>query len=99
MERKTVAETSPYLISGFYGDICIDMMIESLQAYKAQGFTLVEIEKEEARYPEESDSPVVVATKRRLENDEEYQRRIEEDLRNKELRRKAYLQLKEEFGE
>ena len=99
MERKTVTETSPSLISGFYGDIRIDTMIESLQAYKAQGFTLVEIEKEEARYSEESDFPVVVVTKRRLENDEEYQKRVEEDLRNKERRRRAYLALKEEFGE
>ena len=99
MERKTVTETSPYLISGFYGDICIDTMIESLQAYKAQGFTLVEIEKEEARYPGESDSPVVVVTKRRLENDEEYQKRVEEDLRNREWRKNQYLKLKEEFGE
>jgi hypothetical protein len=96
MERKTVNETSPYLISGFYDDICIDTMIESLQTYKAQGFTLVEIEKEEARYP---DSPVVVATKRRLENDEEYQKRVEEDLRNREWRKNQYLKLKEEFGE
>lgn len=98
MERKTVTETST-LLSDFYNDMPIYKMIESLQTYKALGFTRVEIERVEARYSEESDYPVVVVTKQRLENDEEYQKRVEEDLRNREWRKNQYLKLKEEFGE
>jgi uncharacterized protein YdaT len=97
-DRKSVTDLSSPLLSGGYDSIPIEKAIEWLQQKQSEGFTKLETETERAQFPGESDHVTVVASKTRLENDEEFEARVAQQLEMRERRRRLFDSLKEEFA-
>jgi len=91
--RRQITETRQLDI-----DYCsIQTAIANLKEAMEQGFTQVELEAERGYY--DCVTAIFTVTKRREENDEEFNARLnrEESIRNS--RRQEYERLKKEFGD
>jgi folylpolyglutamate synthase/dihydropteroate synthase len=96
-DRKQVSEYST-IISGMYDTKDIGDLIHKLKTLRSEGYSEVELEKE--WYPYESQPTIILrAVKHRKENDEEFNKRIEQENQQKEARKAQYEQLRKEFGE
>ncbi len=92
-ERITIKESKDFCYYGeFYGSI--DKIISTLQRCKEQGWEGIDYD-----YDYGNGGKDYYVYKTRLENDEEYEKRVKQEEQQKENRRKQYEQLKKEFGE
>jgi hypothetical protein len=82
-------------VMGEYDSYDISVFIEDLRNLQSEGWERIELEKEEGY---DCDHYIVRVTKTRPETDSEYNARIDKENGWKENRRRAYEQLKEEFG-
>jgi septal ring factor EnvC (AmiA/AmiB activator) len=94
-DRKQVSEYST-IISGMYCSENIEQLIHKLKTLRSQGYSIVELEKE--WYPYDHEATIILrAVKHRKENNEEYNKRIEQENQQKEARKAQYEQLRKEF--
>lgn len=95
-DRKQVSEYST-ILSGIYDVKNIEQLIHDLKILRAQGYSDVELEQE--WYPYDRDPTIILrAVKHRKENNQEYNKRIEQENQQKEARKAQYEQLRKEFG-
>jgi hypothetical protein len=90
-ERITIKERKDFYLCGEF-DGKIDDIISTLQKCKEDGWEGIDYDY---NYDNQREYYVY---KTRLENDEEYEKRMKLEEERKENRRKAYEQLKKEFG-
>lgn len=95
-DRKQVSEYST-IIEGMYDVKKIEQLIHDLKTLRSQGYSEVELDKK--WYPYDHDPTIVLqAVKYRKENNEEYNKRMEQENQQKEARKAQYEQLRKEFG-
>lgn len=96
-ERKQVTEYTS-VIRGTWSLEDISEVINKLKHLRSQGYSKVELDEEYHldRWSQET-TPVLKAIKYRKENDEEQRKRIEEEEKMRETRRKTYELLSKEF--
>ena len=95
-DRKQVKEKE--CVMDCYATRDLSDFIKNLQELHSEGWETVEIDKENYPY-DNNDYYYLKVSKTRLENDEEYNKRIDEENEWKENRKREYEQLKKEFGE
>lgn len=95
-DRKHVQEHES--VMGCYVTHDISDFIKKLQKLQSEGWKKVEIDKENYEY-DSNDYYYLKVLKTRLETDDEYDKRISRENEWKENRKRAYEQLKKEFGE
>lgn len=76
----------------------IEQLIHDLKTLRSQGYSEVELEKEWYHYDHDP-TMILRAVKNRKENNEEFNKRIEQENQQKEARKAQYEQLRKEFGE
>lgn len=95
-DRKQVSEYST-IIEGMYVVKKIEQLIHDLKALRSRGYSEVELDKKWCPY--DPDPTIVLqAVKYRKENNEEYNKRMEQENQQKEARKAQYEQLRKEFG-
>jgi hypothetical protein len=95
-DRKQVKEEE--CVMGCYATRGLSNFIKNLQELHSEGWETVEIDKENYEY-DSNDYYYLKVSKTRLETDAEYVKRISWENEMKENRKRAYEQLKKEFGE
>lgn len=95
-ERKQVTEYTS-VIRGLCS-IGIDEVIHNLKHLRSQGYSGLELKEEYCDFWDREPTLVLKAIKYRKENDQELSKRIEEEEKMREARKKTYEQLRKEFG-
>jgi hypothetical protein len=99
LARKQVRRTYTVL-KDCYGSKKIEDVIHELKTLRSQGYSKVEVveQKDWYGYCDVETTQVFRAVKYCRESDEEYNKRVEQENELKEMRRKEYERLREEFG-
>ena len=99
LERKQVRRTYTVL-KDCYGSKKIEDVIHELKTLCSQGYSEVEVVERTDfyGYGDAETTQVFRAVKYCKESDEEYNKRVEQENELKEMRRKEYERLRDEFG-
>lgn len=96
-ERKQVTEYTS-VIRGTWSLEDIGEVIQKLKHLRSQGYSKLELDEEHLDRWSQETTLVLKAIKYRKENDQEQRKRIEEEEKMRETRRKTYELLRKEFG-
>ena len=99
LTRKQVRGTYTVL-KDIYGSKKIEDVIHELKHLRSQGYSEVEVVEvvNDYGYGDVETRQVFRAVKYRKESDHEYNKRVEQENKLKEMRRADYERLREEFG-
>lgn len=96
-DRKQVSEYAS-VIRGTWSLEDISEVIQKLKHLRSQGYSKLELDEEYSDRWSQETTLVLKAIKYRKENDQEQRKRIEEEEKMRETRRKTYELLRKEFG-
>lgn len=99
LARKQVRKTYTVL-KDCWGSKKIEEVIHELKTLRSQGYSEVEVVEvvNDYGYGDAETTQVFRVVKYCRESDEEYNKRVEQENELKEMRRKEYERLREEFG-